>query len=107
MRKRELLKQVWISYDEDRNLKIKCQKAGMTESAVIRCLINNYEPREKPDDKFYETMKQLYSLSNNMNQIARKANTLGFIDVPLYQKEIEKLNKFILKIKEHYLLPTK
>ena len=54
MRKRELLKQVWISYDEDRNLKIKCQKASMTESAVIRCLINSYEPREKPDDRFYE-----------------------------------------------------
>ena len=57
MRKRELLKQVWISYDEDRNLKIKCQKASMTESAVIRCLINSYEPREKPDDRFYEALK--------------------------------------------------
>lgn len=48
-------------------------------------------------------MKQLYSLSNNMNQIARKANALGFIDVPLLQKEIEKLNKLILDIREKHL----
>ncbi len=106
MRKRELLKQVWISCDEDRNLKIKCQKASMTESAVIRCLINSYEPREKPDDRFYEALKDLRAIGNNLNQLARKANSLGFIDETYYKKEAEKWNSFIINIKEEFLLPV-
>ena len=58
----------------------------MTESAVIRCLINNYEPREKPDDRFYEALKDLRAIGNNLNQLARKANSLGFIDETYYKK---------------------
>ena len=107
MRKRNVLIQTWISREELELLNKKLKKTAIDRSTLIRNLIRDFEPREKPDDKFYETMKQLYSLSNNMNQIARKANTLGFIDVPLYQKEIEKLNKFILEIKDYYLLPIK
>lgn len=107
MRKRNVLIQTWISREELELLNKKLKKTAIDRSTLIRNLIRDFEPREKPDDRFYETMKQLYSLSNNMNQIARKANTLGFIDVPLYQKEIEKLNKFILEIKESYLLPVK
>ncbi len=41
----------------------------------------NYEPREKPDQRFYEAMHQLYAIGNNINQIVRRANSLGFADV--------------------------
>lgn len=104
MRKRNILKQVWLSREESETLKKKMKKVGLNESTLIRNLILDFKPKEKPDEKFYEVMKQLYSLSNNMNQIARKANTLGFIDVPFYKKEIDKLNKFILDIREEYLV---
>lgn len=106
MRKRELLKQFWISYDEDRKLKLKCQKANMNESAVIRSLIDDYEPREKPDDRFYESLKEIRLIGNNLNQIASKAHSLGYIDEPLYRKETEKLNNFMIEFKKKYLLPV-
>lgn len=107
MRKRNILKQVWLSREEAEALKKKMKKVGLNESTLIRNLIIDFEPKEKPDDRFYDTMKQLYSLSNSLNQIARKANSLNFIDVPLYQKEVDKLNKFILEIKEEYLVSKK
>lgn len=107
MRKRNVLKQIWLSHEESEALKKKMKKVGVNESTLIRNLILDFKPKEKPDERFYETMKQLYSLSNNMNQIARKANALGFIDVLFYKKEIDKLNKFILDIREEYLTPDR
>lgn len=107
MRKRNVLKQIWLSREESEVLKKKVKKVGINESTLIRNLILDFHPKEKPDEKFYEVMKQLYSLSNNMNQIARKANALGFIDVPLYKKEIDKLNQFILDVREEYLISSR
>ena len=63
--------------------------------------------REKPDNRFYEEMKQLRSIGNNLNQIAKKANSLNFIDYVSYQKETEKLNQFIIQIKKEFLLSQK
>jgi len=44
------------------------------------------------------------AIGNNLNQIARKAHSLNFIDEPLYRKEAEKWNQFMLKVKKEYLL---
>ena len=106
MRKREVLKQVWMNFDEANELKLKSQKANINESEMIRSLVKNYEPREKPDDRFYEALKDLRAIGNNLNQLARKANSLGFIDETYYKKEAEKWNSFIINIKEEFLLPV-
>ena len=37
-------------------------------------LLNNYEPKEKPDGRFYEAMRQLSAIGNNINQIAHTVN---------------------------------
>lgn len=107
MRTRIYKKQFWLNNEEVENLKIKSDKAGMNESEYIRKLILGYKLREKPDDRFYEVMKQLRLIGNNLNQIAKKANSLGFVDCQLYKQEVAKLDDFILDIKKHYLLPEK
>lgn len=53
-----------------------------------------YEPREKPDERFYDVMRELSAIGNNINQLAAKANTLGFVDVPQLKKEAERWHKF-------------
>ena len=103
MRNRNIKKQIWLNHEEDKTLKHKAEKVGMSEATLIRNLINGFEPREKPDDRFYGAMKLFHSISNNLNQIARKANTLGFIDAPHYQKEVEKLNTLMIDIKRKFL----
>ena len=40
-------------------------------------LIRDYEPREKPDKRFYVAMQEMYAIGNNLNQLAAKANSLG------------------------------
>ena len=107
MRNRGIKKQVWLSEEEAYLLKLKSEMAGITASDLIRNLIVGYEPREKPPVEFYEAIKQLRRIGNSLNQIAHKANALGFVDEIYYKKEVEKLNQFILDIKKEYLLPKK
>ena len=74
---RRIKKQFWLSPQDARELKRKAKLCGITETAVIRILLHGYEPKEKPDARFYEAMRQLSAIGNNINQLARKANA-GF-----------------------------
>ena len=56
------------------------------------------------DDRFYDAMKEMRAIGNNLNQIARKANLLNFIDCALYKNEAENWNRFMINIKKEYLL---
>ena len=77
MRKRNVDKHIWFDRQEAQDLQKKAKKACLTEAALIRLLIRGYEPREKPDEKFYDAMRELSAIGNNINQLARKANA-GF-----------------------------
>ena len=53
------------------------RKAAMTclnESSLIRLLMKGYAPKEKPDERFFEAMRELSAIGNNINQIARSVN---------------------------------
>ena len=76
--KRRVKKQFWLSPQDARELKRKAKLCGITETAVIRILLHGYEPKEKPDARFYEAMRQLSAIGNNINQIARTVNARGF-----------------------------
>ena len=108
MLKKIFKKQFWFGEEEIAALRKKFLKSGLrSESELIRQLVLGYEPREKPDERFYEVMKELRAIGNNLNQIARKANYLGFIDQPFYQKEAVRWNDFMNRIYEEFLLPEK
>ena len=76
MMKQRIKKQFWFSPQEAKELKRKAKLCGITETAVIRILLRGYEPREKPDAIFYDTMRELSAIGNNINQLAAKANAL-------------------------------
>lgn len=107
MRKRNIQKIVRFSRDEAQDLQKKAKKACLSEAGLIRLLLRGYEPREKPDERFYDVMRELYSIGNNINQLAVKANTLGFVDAPQLKKEAERWHKFQADIERTYLRPDK
>ena len=49
-------------------------------------------------------MKLLRNMSNNINQIAKKAHSLNYIDEIAYKRESDKLHSFINEIKDKYLI---
>lgn len=107
MRKRNIQKIVRFSRDEAHDLQKKAKKACLSEAGLIRLLLRGYEPREKPDERFYDVMRELSSIGNNINQLVVKANALGFVDAPQLKKEAERWHKFQADIERTYLRPDK
>ncbi len=105
--KRTIKKQFWLSRSEAQDLQKKAKKACLSEAGLIRLLLKGYEPREKPDADFYEAMKELSAIGNNINQLAVKANSLGFVDAPQLKKEAERWHKFQADMERIYLRPDK
>lgn len=100
-------KQFWLSEKDAVDLKRKAQKCGITETAVIRQLLHGYKPREKPDERFYEAMREMYAIANNLNQLTAKAHRLGFIDTPMLRQEALKWARFQAKVEAEFLRPVK
>lgn len=105
--KRNVKKQFWLSRDEAQDLKKKAKKACLSEAALIRLLVKGYRPREKPDDRFYDAMRELSAIGNNINQLSAKANALGFVDAPMVKQEAERWHKFQADIERAFLRPDK
>lgn len=103
MRYRNKKKQFWFSEEECKILAINSTKAGLTESEYIREVLLGYKLKEKPDDRFYENIKVIRSIANNMNQLAKKAHSLGFIDELEYKRNADRVVNFIEELKDKYL----
>jgi len=96
-------KQFWLTKEEVDLLNEKVKKSNMNQSDFIRNAITNSIVKEKPDERFYNSIRNLRVISNNLNQIAKKANSLGFIDAKNYKKEVEKMDMFIDELRKEYL----
>ena len=90
---KRIKKQFWLSPQEVAELKRKAEIAGISETAVIRLLVRGYEPREKPDSNFYEAMRKLSAIGNNVNQVARKVNSTGQVSAEDFQKVARSLDE--------------
>jgi len=101
--KRIYKKQFWLTKEEVDLLNEKVKKSNMNQSDFIRNAITNSIVKEKPDERFYNSIRNLRVISNNLNQIAKKANSLGFIDAKNYKKEVEKMDMFIDELRKEYL----
>lgn len=82
------------------------KKSGLSREAFLRAMVAGYQLHEKPDDDFYKIMRELSAIGNRINQLAVKANALGFVDALLLKEEMEKWGRFRLAVQEKYLLPT-
>ena len=107
MRTRSIKKQFWLNEQENEMLALNSLKTGMTESDYLRYIILGYTIKEKPDDRFYEIMKQMRSIAHNLNQLTVKAHSLGFIDELSLNKQKELWIKFMEEIKEEFLVNKK
>ena len=106
MRKHTKSFHIRFTEKEYRMLCRKAKQTGLPKSTYIRFMIMGSCPKEHPDDRFYELMKrQIMGICNNAHQLSRKANALGFIDAPMYQREAEKWDKFYLDVYRHFTMP--
>lgn len=90
-----------------RSCRRKPSAPAWSEAALFRLLVRGFEPKEKPDDRFYDVMRQLSAIGNNLHQITVKANALGFLDMQKLNAEAERWHSFQADVERQFLRPEK
>ena len=107
MRKRNISVRFWLSASECRALDKRSKKSGLSRSAYLRFLIQNLLPQEFPPPDYHSMMRQLYGISNNLNQLAIKAHQFGMLDSRQYDENVQALNRALLEIQKAVTLPVR
>ena len=89
MRKREKAILCWLNEKEYEHLKKQAGTSGLTVSALIRKLIMGQEIRQRPPAEMPELLRQMSAIGNNINQIAKVANSSKFVR----QEDIKEIQK--------------
>ena len=95
MRTRDCRFLVSLSEKEMSPLMKKVERSGLTRDAYVRSLIAGYEIKETPPVEFFEVLKSLQQINNNMNQIAVRANSTGNIYAEEYRKNVDELFRVV------------
>ena len=93
MRKRNVQILFRLTEEEAEHLNELVRKSGRSKEAFLREMVRGYQLCEKPDPEFYKMMRELSAIGNRINQLAVKANALGFVDTPMLREETRKWNK--------------
>ena len=105
MNNRTIEIKVRLNQKEATILNERVKKSCLSREAYLRQLINGLVPQDAPPPDYYAIMKELYKMGNNLNQIARKAQSLNMIDVPLYKKAVEEFETVVKEITAAVMLP--
>ena len=100
MRERTIKQQIWLNKQEKNLLKEKSKKVWLTESEFIRSCIKGYKIKEQPTEEIKNFQRDITGIANNINQIARIANSSRYIsntDLDYVQK---KVIDFIMKFEK-------
>jgi hypothetical protein len=107
MRKRNVQILFRLSEEEAEHLYNLVEKSGRSKEALLRSMVMGYRLCEKPDPEFYKIMRELSAIGNRINQLAAKANALGFVDAPMLREEAGKWHSFQIDVRKKYLLPKR
>lgn len=90
-RNRTNLIKVYLSDDEYRHFKENVKACRRTNSSYVRELIVETAPVAFPPIEYQEVLRELRKIGINLNQLASKAHTLGFVDEREYRAESDRL----------------
>lgn len=107
MRKRSVQILFRLDESEAEYLNTLVKRSGRSKEAFLREMVKGYQLCEKPDPEFYKMMRELSAIGNRINQLAVKANALGFVDTPMLEREARKWHEFQIDIRKKYLLPKR
>ena len=107
MRKRNVQILFRLTEEEAEYLCSLAERAGHSRQALLQSMVMGYRLCEKPDPEFYKIMRELSAIGNRINQLAAKANALGFVDTPQLREEVRKWHEFRIDVRKRYLLPKR
>ena len=80
--------------------------SGLSRETYLRRLISGVVPREAPPPDFFDMVRELHYIGNNLNQIAMKAHALNVIDAKHYDDSVLLFEEAVQKILSAVLDPV-
>ena len=78
--------------------------SGLTESDILRLFFYNITViREKPSKELINSLNKINNIGNNINQIAKHANTFDEIEFDALKVYLTNLNSLVNEVRNKYL----
>ena len=106
MRKRNCRVEVCFTKDELYDLTKKARNARLSISGFIRRAVRGIEVREAPPADVPALIQEVLRVGNNLNQIMKRANALGLLDVPQLRKALDENRAVEKLIADAYTTPS-
>ena len=107
MRKRNYRIEVKLDQDEFNHLMELVEQSRLSRESYIRMLISGVIPKAAPSKELLEITRLLRNIANNINQVAKAANSNCSINVETYKDNYIELQKLIDEIMVQIRAPTK
>ncbi|NLW11321.1 MAG: plasmid mobilization relaxosome protein MobC [Clostridiaceae bacterium] len=101
MRQRHYRARVWLNENEYTQFIINVEKTGLSKETYLRQLIMGYKPRELPNLEYFDILRQLTVIGNNMNQIAVNLNSTRHFNSKQYSNLYEEFKSIMLIIQRN------
>ena len=105
MRKRNCRVVVYFSKDELDALTKKIRKSRLSREGFIRAAVANQEVKAGPTADVPMLIQEVRRVGSNLNQILKRANSIGLLDVPQLRKEMDDLRAVEKLIVDAYTMP--
>ena len=83
------------------------EKAGLPKSTYLRFMIKGQTPKDKPPVDYFNMMKEIYCIGNNLNQLTHLAHRFGSIHAKQLDETMEQFANLELAILDTIISPGK
>lgn len=106
MKKRNCRFEIRFTKDELSDLTKKARKARLTNAAFIRCAVRGTAVKEAPPADVPVLIREVRRVGASLNQIMKRANAIGLLDVPQLRKALEDNRTVEKLIVDTYTTPS-
>lgn len=92
-RKRPYRVHVYLNEQEYQRLNIMVAYTSLSREQVLRDLINGLTIKAAPVAEYGAIVRELNRIGNNINQIAAKQHSHGFVDEPMLREAVASLQR--------------
>ena len=100
--KRTLEMKVRFTKAELDELTKKAKKAGLSREGYSRRVLNGETVKEAPPVDVPVLIREVRRVGSNIEQVLKRANTIGLLDVPQFRRALEELKAVEQSIKDAY-----
>ncbi len=83
----------------------KSRKAGLSREGYCRRILNGAVVKEAPPADVPALIQEVRRVGSNLNQILKRANSIGLLDVPQLRKDVADLRTVEKLIVDAYTMP--